>query len=79
MQMADKGFSKGWGGTARPGIKLFSLCRDPCGSYSEYLADTDYISVNHDWQGGDYPPEDSLYLWGPDIPADFVHNHEVDI
>ena len=25
---------------------------------------------------GDFPPEDSLYLWGPAVPDDFIHNYE---
>ena len=26
--------------------------------------------------GRDHPPEDSFYAWGPNVPADFVHNYE---
>ena len=77
MQMADKGYSKGWGlGRHVLGSNYFHYVQDPWGSYSEYSADIDYIPVDHDWQAGDYPPEDSIYLWGPEIPADFVHNYE---
>ncbi|RDD69811.1 VOC family protein [Paracoccus versutus] len=76
-QMADKGFSKGWGlGRHVLGSNYFHYVKDPWGSYSEYSADIDYIPVDHDWEAGDYPGEDSIYLWGPEIPKDFVVNYE---
>ncbi|MBA4489818.1 VOC family protein [Paracoccus sp. S1E-3] len=79
MQMAEKGFSRGWGmGRHVLGSNYFHYVRDPWGSYSEYSADIDYIPADHDWEAGDYPPEDSLYLWGPEMPKDFVHNYEAD-
>jgi catechol 2,3-dioxygenase-like lactoylglutathione lyase family enzyme len=77
MQMAEKGFQKGWGlGRHVLGSNYFHYVRDPWGSYSEYSADIDYIPVTCDWDAGDYPPEDSIYLWGPDMPSDFITNHE---
>lgn len=77
MQMADKGFTKGWGlGRHVLGSNYFHYVRDPWGSYSEYSSDIDYIPLDCDWDSGDYPPEDSIYLWGPEIPSDFVHNYE---
>ena len=77
MQMAEKGFQKGWGlGRHVLGSNYFHYVQDPWGSYSEYSADIDYIPVDCDWDAGDYPPEDSIYLWGPDIPKDFIVNHE---
>ncbi|MEY8097195.1 VOC family protein [Falsihalocynthiibacter sp. S25ZX9] len=76
-QMADKGFDKGWGlGRHVLGSNYFHYVKDPWGSYSEYSADIDYIPVDHDWEAGDYPPEDSIYLWGPEIPKDFITNYE---
>ncbi|MBC9247461.1 VOC family protein [Paracoccus sp. 11-3] len=79
MQMADKGYTRGWGmGRHVLGSNYFHYVRDPWGSYSEYSADIDYIPVDHDWEAGDYPPEDSIYLWGPEMPGDFVHNYEAD-
>ncbi|MDR6266889.1 VOC family protein [Roseobacter sp. N2S] len=79
MQMADKGYDKGWGlGRHVLGSNYFHYVKDPWGSYSEYSADIDYIPVDHDWQAGDYPPEDSIYLWGPQLPSDFVVNYEID-
>ena len=77
MQMADRGYQKGWGmGRHVLGSNYFHYVKDPWGSYSEYSADIDYIPVDHDWDAGDYPAEDSIYLWGPQIPEDFVHNYE---
>ena len=77
MQMADKGYSRGWGmGRHVLGSNYFHYVRDPWGSYSEYSADIDYIPHDCDWQAGDFPPEDSIYLWGPEMPKDFVHNYE---
>jgi hypothetical protein len=34
--------------------------------------------VPHDveWPAADHPPEDSLYVWGPAMPEDFITNHE---
>ncbi|WP_346910132.1 VOC family protein [uncultured Roseibium sp.] len=79
MQMADKGFDEGWGlGRHVLGSNYFHYVKDPWGSYSEYSADIDYIPLTQDWEAGDYPAEDSIYLWGPDIPNDFVHNYEAD-
>lgn len=76
-QMAGKGFTKGWGlGRHVLGSNYFHYVKDPWGSYSEYSADIDYIPVDHDWDAGDYPPEDSIYLWGPELPKDFVVNYE---
>ena len=77
MQMAEKGYQKGWGlGRHVLGSNYFHYVRDPWGSYSEYSADIDYIPSSCDWDAGDYPPEDSIYLWGPDMPSDFIVNHE---
>ncbi|WP_238364524.1 VOC family protein [Mesobacterium pallidum] len=79
MQMADKGYQKGWGlGRHVLGSNYFHYVKDPWGSYSEYSADIDYIPSDHDWDAGDYPAEDSIYLWGPEIPSDFVHNYEAE-
>jgi catechol 2,3-dioxygenase len=76
--MADKGFEKGWGlGRHVLGSNYFHYVQDPWGSYSEYSSDIDYVPCDCDWMSGDYAPEDSIYLWGPKIPEDFVINHEV--
>ena len=77
MQMPDNGSTKGRGvGRHVLGSNYFHYVHDPWGSYSEYSADIDYIPSTCDWDAGDYPPEDSIYLWGPEIPKDFIVNHE---
>ena len=77
MHMADKGFTKGWGlGRHVLGSNYFHYVGDPWGSYSEYSADIDYITLTHDWEAADHDPEDSFYLWGPELPEGFVHNFE---
>ncbi len=78
MQMADKGFTAGWGlGRHVLGSNYFHYIRDPWGSFSEYSADIDYVPVDHDWDSGDRDSRDSFYLWGPTPPEDFVTNHEM--
>lgn len=79
MHIADKGFSKGWGlGRHVLGSNYFHYVGDPWGSYAEYSADIDYIPLTQDWEAADYDPEDSFYLWRPELPEGFVHNFEVD-
>lgn len=78
MQMADKGFTAGWGvGRHVLGSNYFHYVRDPWGSWCEYSSDIDYIPSNHDWDSGDHPGHDAFYVWGPTPPDDFVINHEV--
>ena len=76
-QMAKAGFDKGWGvGRHVLGSNYFRYVRDPLGSYCEYSFDIDFIPHTLDWPTANHPPEDSLYVWGPDLPEDFVHNYE---
>lgn len=77
MQMAEKGFDRGWGlGRHVLGSNYFHYVQDPWGSFSEYSCDMDYIPATVDWEAGEHAPEDSLYLWGPDIPEIFLTNYE---
>ncbi len=77
MQMAGKGFSKGWGlGRHVLGSNYFHYVRDPWGSYAEYSSDIDYVSADYDWQAGDHDKEDAFYIWGPTPPEDFTVNYE---
>jgi catechol 2,3-dioxygenase len=77
MQMADKGYRDGWGlGRHVLGSNYFHYVRDPWGSYAEYSFDIDYIPAGIDWKASRPPPENSLYLWGPPPPEDFVVNYE---
>lgn len=77
MQMADKGFTAGWGvGRHVLGSNFFHYVRDPWGSYSEYSSDIDYIGADQDWDAGDHAPENGFYVWGPTPPEDFAVNYE---
>jgi len=79
MQMADKGFDRGWGvGRHVLGSNFFHYVRDPWGSYAEYSCDIDYIPADVDWEAQDHAAEDSFYIWGPTPPDDFAENHEAD-
>ncbi|SAL67771.1 VOC family protein [Caballeronia humi] len=76
-QMAAAGYAKGWGtGRHVLGSNYFHYVEDPWGSFSEYSADIDFVSAGYRWPAGDFAPEDSLYLWGPPVPDNFVHNTE---
>jgi len=78
MQMADRGFSSGWGlGRHVLGSNYFHYVRDPWGSYAEYSCDIDYIPVDVDWEAGDHEGHDAFYVWGPTPPPDFGVNHEL--
>jgi catechol 2,3-dioxygenase len=76
-RLLDKGYRNGWGfGRHVIGSNFFHYVRDPWGSLAEYFCDIDYIPGDMDWQPKDYPPADSLYAWGPNVPADFGQNSE---
>ncbi|MEF9602180.1 VOC family protein [Paracoccus sp. PXZ] len=69
MQMADKGYSRGWGlGRHVLGSNYFHYVRDPWGSYSEYSADIDYIPLDHDWRRGTIRPRIRSICGGPRSP-----------
>jgi len=77
-QMANAGYTRGWGtGRHVLGSNYFFYVLDPWGSFCEYSADMDYIPSGQVWPAGDFPPEDSLYQWGPDVPDYFIRNTEV--
>jgi len=76
-QMANAGYTRGWGtGRHVLGSNYFFYVLDPWGSFCEFSADIDHIPAGVDWPAGDFPPEDSLYQWGPDVPDYFIHNTE---
>ncbi|MEN0106629.1 MAG: VOC family protein [Pseudomonas sp.] len=76
-QMADAGHVEGWGtGRHCLGSNYFHYVRDPWGSFCEYSAHMDYIDAGSQWPAGDFPPENSLYLWGPAVPDYFIFNTE---
>jgi catechol 2,3-dioxygenase len=76
-QMTRAGHVAGWGlGRHVLGSNYFHYVRDPWGSYSEYSFDIDYVPADLDWPSVQAPPENSLSLWGPPPPDDFVANPE---
>lgn len=77
-QMMRAGYKKGWGvGRHVLGANYFYYASDPWGSHAEYSADIDFIPADCDWPSvADHAPEDSFYLWGPDVPEGFVTNTE---
>ena len=78
MNMASKGFTKGWGvGRHALGSNYFQFVQDPWGSFSEYSCDIDYIPKTQFWKAGYHSGEDSKSLWGPDPPDYFFQNTEV--
>ena len=76
-QMLNAGYEKGWGlGRHVLGSNYFHYVRDPWGSYCEYSCDIDYVPVDCNWDTGDHPGEDSIYIWGPNMPEEFIQNFE---
>jgi catechol 2,3-dioxygenase-like lactoylglutathione lyase family enzyme len=76
-QMREAGYREGWGISQHTlGSNYFYYVRDPWGSFWEYSAHIDYVSAGTSWASGDYPPEDALYMWGPEMPAYFIENSE---
>ncbi len=76
-RMHDKGYQKGWGlGRHVLGSNYFHYIMDPWGSFAEYSCDIDYIPKEDRWPAADHKPEDSFYLWGPDVPREFTLNAE---
>ena len=77
MHMFELGFVEGWGlGRHVLGSNYFHYIRDPWNSYCEYSAGIDYVPADSVWPTGDFPPEDSFYAWGPNVPDDFARNYE---
>ena len=75
--MAEQGYGRGWGlGRHVLGSNYFHYVRDPWGSYSEYSFDIDHIPSTLDWPASTQSPEDGFYLWGPNVPEDFITNYE---
>lgn len=68
-----------WGfGRHTIGSNFFYYVQDPWGSWLEYYCDIDYVADYDAWEPSVYGMEDSLHNWGPAVPADFVHNYELD-
>jgi catechol 2,3-dioxygenase-like lactoylglutathione lyase family enzyme len=74
QHMAARG-SGGWGfGRHVAGSNYFWYVRDPFGGWAEYFCDIDYIPAGTEVPHRDLAPEDSVYLWGPPMPEDFIVN-----
>jgi catechol 2,3-dioxygenase-like lactoylglutathione lyase family enzyme len=77
-QMQLAGYERGWGlGRHVLGSNYFHYVRDPWGSYAEYSHDIDYIPEGLIWESTSPPAENSLSLWGPPPPDDFINNYEI--
>ena len=75
--MREAGWGEGWGvGRHVLGSNYFNYVQDPWGSFCEYSFGIDYVPADLDWPAADHPPADSLYVWGPPVPDDFITNHE---
>lgn len=75
--MRDGGWGRGWGvGRHVLGSNYFNYVQDPWGSFCEYSSGIDFVPADLDWPAADHPPADSLYVWGPPVPEDFITNHE---
>lgn len=78
QRMQAAGYAEGWGvGRHVLGSNYFYYARDPWGSWCEFSATMDYIPADLDWEPGDHPPENSVYLWGPPPQPTFIQNHEL--
>ena len=76
-QMAQAGYPRSWGvGRHVLGSNYFCYVRDPWGSYAEYSFDIDFVAAGATWPAVNHAGEDSIYVWGPDMPQDFIVNHE---
>jgi catechol 2,3-dioxygenase-like lactoylglutathione lyase family enzyme len=78
-QMRTHGYADGWGvGRHVLGSNYFYYVRDPWKTWAEYSFDIDFIPAGADWQAGDHPAEDSIYVWGPSMHPEFIVNPEAD-
>jgi catechol 2,3-dioxygenase-like lactoylglutathione lyase family enzyme len=78
-QMLKAGYTEGWGvGRHVLGSNYFYYARDPFGGYNEFSFDIDHVAADDEWPARDQPPDDSFYVWGPQVPPYFVVNTEID-
>lgn len=77
-QMRKAGYTRHWGpGRHVLGSNYFNYVKDSFGQWWEYSSHIDYIEKNADWTVANFADEDSLYLWGPDMPEEFPTNVEM--
>lgn len=76
--LANKAARGDWGfGRHTIGSNFFHYIQDPWGSWFEYYSDMDFIDDHAMWTPTNYEISDSLANWGPEVPDEFVTNHEV--
>jgi catechol 2,3-dioxygenase-like lactoylglutathione lyase family enzyme len=76
-QLRAQGYTKGWGvGRHVLGSNYFYYAQDPWGSWAEFSYGIDFVPVDVEWPAADHPAADSFYVWGPEVPEDFVVNQE---
>jgi hypothetical protein len=62
-----------WGlGRHHIGSNFFWYLRDPAGNFTEYYADLDVIVDEEVWEPQVWDGLQSLYAWGPPVPAEFL-------
>lgn len=67
-----------WGlGRHRIGSNFFWYLRDPAGNFTEYYSDMDCIVDDAMWKPEVFTGRDSLYAWGPEPPASFLHPEDL--
>ena len=77
-QMRSAGYTRHWGpGRHVLGSNYFNYVKDSFGQWWEYSAHIDYIEKDATWTVANFADEDSLYLWGPDMPEEFPQNVEM--
>lgn len=73
QQARDAGYGNQWGlGRHVLGSNWFNYIEAPGGGWWEATFNIDYIPKGMPWPAQDHAVEDSFYLWGPDLPANFV-------
>lgn len=73
--MQAAGYHQGWGvGRHVLGSNYFSYIQDPWGSYAEYGFGIDQIPAGVEWDSVSLGHDDPLNVWGPEMPAEFIHN-----
>jgi catechol 2,3-dioxygenase-like lactoylglutathione lyase family enzyme len=76
-RLVQQGNPVSWGfGRHTIGSNFFHYIQDPWGSWFEYYSDIDHIADYSRWEPLNYPIEDALENWGPELPGDFARNFE---
>jgi catechol 2,3-dioxygenase-like lactoylglutathione lyase family enzyme len=77
-QLRAAGYDRHWGpGRHVLGSNYFNYAKDKFGQWWEASSHIDFIEKNADWTIANFADEDSLYLWGPDMPEEFPVNVEL--